>query len=145
MLDGSIILMGGWNGQENHDVWHLMPAGSSEQNPLHTYTTPGLYQVTLEVTNANGSNTKILNNYITVSAPNGIGKTQPVSNGGSSGNWSAPASAQPVAAPSMAPAAASTVFSTTTIPVTTSAPLPVAVSFIAFVIAALAIVSTQWK
>jgi hypothetical protein len=143
MPDGSIILMGGWNGQENHDVWHLMSAGSSEQKPLHTYTTPGLYQVALEVTNANGSNTKILNNYVTVSAPSGNGKTPLVSHGGSSGNGSAPASAQPAAAPSMAPATAPTVFSTTTIPMTTPAPLPMAVPFIAFVIAVLAIVAIK--
>ncbi|HRO41613.1 MAG TPA: PKD domain-containing protein [Flavipsychrobacter sp.] len=37
-----------------------------QQNPTTTYTTPGTYPVTLTVTNANGSNTKTVSNYITV-------------------------------------------------------------------------------
>jgi PKD repeat protein len=36
------------------------------QNPTHSYTNSGTYTVTLTVSNANGSNTQIQNNYITV-------------------------------------------------------------------------------
>ena len=36
------------------------------QNPSTTYTTPGTYTVTLTVSNANGSDTKTVTNYITV-------------------------------------------------------------------------------
>ena len=41
-------------------------ATSTLQNPSTTYTLPGTYTVTLTVTNANGSNTKTITNYITV-------------------------------------------------------------------------------
>ncbi len=37
-----------------------------QQNPSTAYTTPGTYTVTLTVTNANGSDTKTVTNYITV-------------------------------------------------------------------------------
>ena len=43
------------------------PATSTQQNPTVTYATPGTYQVSLQVTNANGSNTKTVPGYIIVS------------------------------------------------------------------------------
>ncbi|MCX6273955.1 MAG: PKD domain-containing protein [Bacteroidetes bacterium] len=59
--------------------WDFGDGGTStQQNPAHTYTTSGQYTVTLIATNANGSDTHILTNYITVSlpvAPAGTGAT----------------------------------------------------------------------
>jgi len=40
---------------------------STEQNPVHTYSKPGKYTVTLTVTNADGSNSVTKSNYISVS------------------------------------------------------------------------------
>ncbi len=51
MPDGSIVLMGG---ASSDDVWRFQPAGSSAQNPSHTFTTPGTYEVALQVYNADG-------------------------------------------------------------------------------------------
>ena len=39
---------------------------STDENPTHTYTTPGIYTVTLTATNAAANNTITQNNYITV-------------------------------------------------------------------------------
>jgi PKD repeat protein len=39
---------------------------ATDRNPVHTYTTPGKYTVSLTVTNAGGSNTKTRTEYITV-------------------------------------------------------------------------------
>ena len=44
------------------------PATSALQNPTIQYNTVGQYQVALEVTNADGSNTKTVPNYMTVTA-----------------------------------------------------------------------------
>lgn len=44
------------------------PSVSTNQAPNVTYNTPGVYSVTLTATNANGSNTAVLTNYITVNA-----------------------------------------------------------------------------
>jgi|GEM_PF-2475529 len=47
--------------------WDFGDSGSStEKDPIHTYTTAGIYTVTLTATNAYGSNTKTLSNYISV-------------------------------------------------------------------------------
>jgi uncharacterized delta-60 repeat protein len=64
MPDGSIVLMGGGI---KSDVWRLMPAGSSAQNPTRTYTTPGTYSVALQAYNAGGFNSARKIDYITVS------------------------------------------------------------------------------
>jgi PKD repeat protein len=45
------------------------PATSTAVNPTVNYATPGTYNVTLVTTNSNGSNTKILTNYILVKPP----------------------------------------------------------------------------
>lgn len=42
------------------------PASSTQQNPTVTYLNPGSFDVTLQVTNAAGTNTKTVPNYITV-------------------------------------------------------------------------------
>jgi gliding motility-associated-like protein len=50
--------------------WNLGNSTTSTlQNPSTTYFTPGTYTVSLTVTNASGSNTKTITNYITVFAP----------------------------------------------------------------------------
>ena len=63
MPDGSIVLMGGGN-----DVWKLQPAGSNAEDPMHTYTAPGTYTVTLQASNAGGYDSTRRTDYITVTA-----------------------------------------------------------------------------
>ncbi|MFC2090711.1 FISUMP domain-containing protein [Bacteroidota bacterium] len=46
---------------------------STQQNPSHTYTTPGTYEVSLTVSNSAGSDTEIKSGYITVSNSGGGG------------------------------------------------------------------------
>ena len=46
---------------------------SLEQHPIHTYTTPGTYNVSLTATNSAGSNTMIRAGYVTVSRAPGQG------------------------------------------------------------------------
>ena len=41
---------------------------ATEQNPVHSYADPGNYTISLNATNADGSDTKIWDNYVTVSA-----------------------------------------------------------------------------
>ena len=71
--NGSIVLMGGFTnwadgfGYQN-DVWRLSTAGSPAKNPLHTYTTPGSYKVSLQAYNAGGYNSMRKPGYITVIA-----------------------------------------------------------------------------
>ncbi len=59
--------------------WDFGDGGNStQQNPSHTYTTNGQFTVTLVATNANGNDTHVLTNYITVnlpSAPTATGAT----------------------------------------------------------------------
>jgi outer membrane protein assembly factor BamB len=62
MPDGSIVLMGGGF----NDTWRLQPVGSSLQNPSHTYTTPGAYQVTLQAYNDAGYSSTLKTGYIKV-------------------------------------------------------------------------------
>ncbi|MGA2121518.1 MAG: DUF3821 domain-containing protein, partial [Methanoregula sp.] len=73
MPDGSIVLMGGQGyGGTTNDVWRLMPAGSSAQNPSHIYTTPGSYKVALQAYNAGGYNSTRKAGYIAVTGNNTI-------------------------------------------------------------------------
>ena len=67
--NGSVVIMGGQSSSGyRNDVWQFMPVGSSAQNPSHTYTTAGVYNVTLQVYNAYGYNSTINNGYINVTA-----------------------------------------------------------------------------
>ena len=66
MPDGSIVLMGGYSGSYKNDTWRFQPAGSSLQNPSHTYTTPGSYTVALQAYNEGGYNSTRKTGYITV-------------------------------------------------------------------------------
>ncbi|KAF1073776.1 kelch repeat-containing protein [Methanogenium sp. MK-MG] len=55
MPDGSIVLMCGWvDDIIYNDTWRLRPAGSTDPNPVHTYTAAGNYTATLQVCNADG-------------------------------------------------------------------------------------------
>ncbi|HEU5205279.1 MAG TPA: S8 family serine peptidase [Candidatus Limnocylindrales bacterium] len=50
--------------------WNFGDGGTSNaQNPSHTYTTAGVYDVTLTATNASGSDPEVKTGYITVTAP----------------------------------------------------------------------------
>ncbi|NLB00540.1 MAG: PGF-pre-PGF domain-containing protein, partial [Methanomicrobiales archaeon] len=82
MPDGSIVLMGGQSNSTTYpnDVWRLKTAGSTGQNPTHTYTEPGTYTVTLQVYNAFGFDS--IRKSITVTSPSSGG------GGGSGGGGS---------------------------------------------------------
>jgi len=73
MRDGSIVLMGGYDGGYKNDVWRFMPAGSKETDPLHTYTMPGTYQVALKVSNPTGNNSTWKAGYTVTSSKTKIG------------------------------------------------------------------------
>jgi PKD repeat protein len=64
LQDGSIVLMGDKSSGYKNDVWRLMTAGSTVQNPSHTYNTPGIYSVALQAYNADGYNSKQKAGYI---------------------------------------------------------------------------------
>jgi len=76
MRDGSIVLMGGLyaSGYLN-DTYRLNPVGSSAQNPSHTYTAAGIYQVALQAYNNGGYNSTRKAGYITVTS--GAGESTP--------------------------------------------------------------------
>lgn len=62
---------------DNTDTWVWffsggIPATSTDENPIVIYNTPGIYEVKLTATNANGSDTEIKSTYITVSPLNDI-------------------------------------------------------------------------
>ena len=66
--DGRIVLMGGYvpySGLKN-DVYRLLTAGSSAQNPMHTFSFTGTYNVVLQAYNAGGYNSTRKTGYITV-------------------------------------------------------------------------------
>ncbi|MFA5414208.1 MAG: PKD domain-containing protein [Methanoregula sp.] len=57
--DGSIVLMGGRDDgvtRQMNDTWRFVPTGATVQNPSHTYTTPGVYPVSLQSFNNGGYN-----------------------------------------------------------------------------------------
>ena len=64
--DGSIVLMGGSDPTVKNDVWQFKPVGSSAQNPSHTYTAAGVFQVALQAFNTSGYNSTRRTGYITV-------------------------------------------------------------------------------
>ena len=48
-------------------IWNFGDGSSAtEQNPVHTYSSPGVYSVALTVGNAYGTNTRTINDYISV-------------------------------------------------------------------------------
>jgi PGF-pre-PGF domain-containing protein len=69
--DGSIVLMGGYDVGDNfmNDTWRITTAGSTEQNPSHTYAQTGTYQVALQAYNADGYDNTIKTDYITATDP----------------------------------------------------------------------------
>lgn len=82
--DGSIVLMGGsddqsggymsdvWRSTDSGVSWTFMgqaPANSPDQNPLHNYTKPGIYTVSMKATNVFGSNREVKVGYVTVGEP----------------------------------------------------------------------------
>jgi PKD repeat protein len=68
MPDGSIVLTGGFDGFPRNDTWRFQPAGSTEQSPSHTYTSPGIYNVSLQVFDTAGYTSTRKAGYITVNA-----------------------------------------------------------------------------
>ncbi len=62
-----------WNWSFGDSTWYNDTASS---NPVHTYSSPGTYTVSLKVTNASGSNTATRTGYITVTS--GSGGSAPV-------------------------------------------------------------------
>ncbi|MFA6363196.1 kelch repeat-containing protein [Methanoregula sp.] len=81
--DGSIVLMRGYDDYDTllGDTWRLQPAGSSEENPSHTYSAAGTYPVTLQVSNAGGHSSLRKNGYITVTMPGQSGSDSSGSSG----------------------------------------------------------------
>ncbi len=60
--DESFNLVNGWTWTFNGGV----PASSNSQNPIVTYNTPGLYEVTLSATDGNSNDSEVKTNYIRV-------------------------------------------------------------------------------
>ena len=55
-------------------AWDFQNDGTSDstlQNPVHTFTSVGTYQVNLTVTNATGTKSRLKANFITVTSPTG--------------------------------------------------------------------------
>ncbi|WP_321431228.1 PKD domain-containing protein [uncultured Methanolobus sp.] len=67
--NGEILIMGGDDYSNLNDVWSMTTAGSNEQNPSHTYTQAGTYQVALQAYNNDGYNNTIKTDYITATDP----------------------------------------------------------------------------
>ena len=65
--DGSVVLMGGKDGSLKNDVWRMETASSYNQNPTHTYTEAGTYDVALQSYNSDGFGSIQKPEYITVS------------------------------------------------------------------------------
>ncbi len=71
-------------------AWDFGDGGSSSsQNPSHTYTSAGVYTVSLSVTNACGSDSETKTNYIVVNNPGGGYASLPYSTGFESGSFDA--------------------------------------------------------
>lgn len=67
LRDGSIVIMGGYTGTTRlNNVWRLVTADSTAQNPSYTYNEPGTYQVSLHVFNDFGCSSMQKIDYITV-------------------------------------------------------------------------------
>jgi PKD repeat protein len=80
--DGSIYMMGGFDTVLRNDTWRFQPIGSSLQNPIHTYSVPGSYNVSLQAFNSAGYNNTRKIGFITVTASTpGAGFTSNVVSG----------------------------------------------------------------
>lgn len=66
--DGSVLVMGGSNDSFRHDIWSMNPAGSQIKNPVHSYSQPKKYSVTLQAFSATGVNSTKKTGYITATA-----------------------------------------------------------------------------
>ncbi len=78
---------GSWRGEATSRLWTFQggtPATDTSANPTVVYSTPGVYDVTLTVTNAAGSDTKTITGHVTVS-PQNISNSVPFSEGFESG------------------------------------------------------------
>jgi PKD repeat protein len=71
-------------------------SSSTAQNPSHSYTTAGSYNVTLTATNSAGSDGETKNGYITVNDPGSLYATLPFADGFEAGslgpNWTSQSS-----------------------------------------------------
>jgi PKD repeat protein len=73
LSDGSLVLLGGNDdGRDLIGVWRLETAGSTVQNPAHTYTNAGAYSVVLRAYNPAGYNSTRKTGYITANAPTNV-------------------------------------------------------------------------
>lgn len=77
--DASIVLLAGYDNVGSsltelvkNDTWRYQPAGSLEQNPMHTYTTDGEYSVALQVWNADGYDSVLKAGYIAAGSHAGV-------------------------------------------------------------------------
>jgi PKD repeat protein len=78
-----------WNGTVATRVWNFpggTPSTDTSANPVIMYNTPGVYDVTLTVTNTGGTNTKTITGMVTVSAATAAG-TVPFSEGFENGTF----------------------------------------------------------
>jgi len=80
LSNGSIMLMGGYTQYgEMNDVWVFSPQGSNVQNPTHSYTTTGMYNVALKSSNTTATNTTATNSTLKYEYINVSGYGSPVS------------------------------------------------------------------
>jgi PKD repeat protein len=82
-----------WNGDPTSWYWQFpggTPSTSTVQNPVITYHTPGIYDVTLTVSNASGSSTKTITGLVRVSPNTGSIGSYPYFEGFESGNFPPP-------------------------------------------------------
>jgi hypothetical protein len=77
--DASIVVLAGYDNVGSsltdlvkNDTWRLQPAGSLQQNPQHTYTTKGSYNIALQVYNADGYDRILKTGYIRVGTTSGV-------------------------------------------------------------------------
>jgi PKD repeat protein len=79
-----------WNGDPTSWYWQFQggtPSTSTAQNPTIVYNTPGVYDVTLTVSNASGSSTKTIAGLVRVSDLTAAVNAYPFQEGFESGNF----------------------------------------------------------
>jgi PKD repeat protein len=65
---GNVLIIGGRSPESSNDVWRLSTAGSTEQNPVHTYAQEGHFPVTLQVHRPSQVHTVRSDGYISTQA-----------------------------------------------------------------------------